>query len=85
MRMRKKYKMPKIKAAHIKQFENGVERLNKLLAKIQEYEPNANYYLAADNFNLLKGESHAADFEGTEQQENVVASVWMPNSGGGDW
>lgn len=40
-------------------------------------------YLANDTLHLMKGPSHDENFR--PLQSNVVESVNIPNSGGGDW
>ena len=66
-----------------RKFMTLCKKLNTLLEEIQKTEPEANYYLAADTLNLMKGPSH--DNECRALRSNVVVGVVIPNSGGGDW
>lgn len=75
----------KIKAAHIKRFLTLVEKLDDLMAEIEEYAPDACIYLNEDTFHLMKGSSHTRDIESRPLQENSVASVWVRSSSGGGW
>lgn len=71
------------KVAHIREFQRCVRKLNAIMDEIHKYCPKANYYLANDNLNLMRGPSHSDD--GGQHQENVVASELLAGSGGGDW
>jgi len=80
--------MTEIKEQHKKEFIECIDRLNKLMKKIQKYCPDANYYLSTDSMNLMKGPSHIDDTNrgfGIKQQQNVAASKMLKFSGGGDW
>lgn len=73
-----------ITAAQRKRFVAICGELNDLLREIRKTTPGANYYLAEDTLNLMKGESHTGR-DGKAAHENSVESVLIPHSGGGDW
>jgi hypothetical protein len=73
-----------IKEKDIRDFEKYATKLKELLERIQEYCPEANYYLAMSDLNLLCGESHDP-YTTQAQQENIVTSVSLGDAGGGDW
>ena len=69
---------------HRNRFAKHVRALNKLLEEIQEYEPEAEYYLACDTLNLMIGPSHEGS-RGVAHQERVACSMTLVRSDGGDW
>lgn len=76
-----------IKEKHRKQFLNICNKLNKLMNDIKKYNPEANYYLSNDIFNLMKGPTHTENNPNYIMPifENVVESVIIKNADGGDW
>lgn len=73
-----------IKEKDIRDFEKYANKLNDLIIRIREYSPDAQYYLANENLNLMNGPSHAHPHLGIKKGE-VAASVLMKCTGGGDW
>lgn len=66
-----------------RKFINICKQLNDLMEEIQETVPEASYYLASSNLNLMKGPDHTDDCHAL--RSNSVASVRIYSSGGGDW
>lgn len=73
-----------IKKRHIKKFIKLANELDLLIKEIKEYYPTANYYLAMDTLNLMKGESHGG-MNQSPLRENVVEGVHIRTLSGGDW
>lgn len=72
-----------IKKRDIESFVKAANRLNAIMERIREYNSQANYYLANDTLNLMKGPSH--DDKTDPLRDNVVESVRIKSVGGGDW
>lgn len=75
--------MTTIKPEHLKKFMRLCAGLNKLMDDIHDYCPDAEYYLANDNFHLLKGPSHTG--LGLAHRENSVVCRLIRTASGGDW
>lgn len=75
----------RIKSEDRRDFAKGINLLNRVLARVQEYEPEANYYLAMETLNLMLGASHEDGLGMKPRQDRVAldAAIWQ--SGGGDW
>ena len=74
-----------IKPEHVRRFKRYVAQLNKLMREVQEYAPEANYYLACDTLNLMLGPSHEDTPASGAIYGNVGADATLYCSGGGDW
>ena len=76
-----------IKPNHIKKFKKICKDLNSLISQIQKYNPEANYYLANDWLNLMKGPSHdnSNPMRIEESHDNVVEAIRIKSADGGDW
>lgn len=76
-----------IKDKDIKEFVSICGRLNRLMTKINEYNPNANYYLANDTLNLMDDIHHddQENWRGKPMHDNVVEEVKIVMADGGDW
>ena len=72
-----------IKEKDIRDFEKYANKLNDVICRIQEYNPNVNVYLAMEDLCLMSGQSH--DDYGYKQQENIVTSVMITSANCGDW
>jgi len=72
-----------IKEKDIRDFEKYAKKLDDVIRRINEYNKNVTVYLAMQNLCLLNGSSHS-EF-GRALQENVVTSIIISKSGGGDW
>lgn len=68
-----------------RRFDKAVAELNALLIELREEHPDANYYLAMDDLNVMSGPSHDINYHGSPRQDRVLHSGHMPYSGGGDW
>jgi hypothetical protein len=66
-----------------KRFEKLVRGLNELLVEIRKTHPEANYYLQEDTLHVMSGPSH--DARDRAQQDCIMASIIVPNAGGGGW
>ena len=66
-----------------KRFKSICKQLNDLMGEIQETVPEACYYLASSNLNLMKGPDHTDDCHAL--RSNSVASIRIYSLGGGDW
>ena len=72
-----------IKEKDIRDFEKYANKLNDVICRIREYNPNANVYLAMENLCLMSGFAH--DDYGRKHQENIVTCVAITSADGGDW
>ena len=72
-----------IKEKDIRDFEKYAKKLNDVICRIQEYNQDANVYLAMEDLCLMSGRSH--DDYGYKQPENIVTSVIITSANGGDW
>ena len=72
-----------IKEKDIRDFEKYANKLSGVLARIREYKPEANAYLAMNSLNLISCDFH--EFDISEQQDFVVTSIYMEGFDGGDW
>lgn len=70
-----------IKARDIRDFEKAVERLDKVLERIQQYKPRAYIYVTPSQINLM---SNHNDEEFTNQ-DLIVASGTILHLDCGDW
>jgi len=70
---------------HLKRFRKACSELNAVMRRIQEYEPDANYYLQEDRLLLLVGPSHDDYRDGSPLRENEVDGVRLVGSSGGAW
>ena len=66
-------------------FRSSVKKLNAIMVEMREIYPEANYYLAADSFHIMKGSSHDNDRRESPLHENSLDMVTLWHSGGGDW
>lgn len=80
-------KKPIIKKRDIESFVKAANKLDSLMKRIRQYNPDAKYYLANDTLNLMNGHSHSAMKLGYMEPlyENVVESVVIESADGGDW
>jgi len=77
--------MAELQAKHEKQIKAAIAKLNKALAEVREYIPEANFYLEdAGSFNVLSGSSHSED-DWNPNHDNVLACFSLKNSSGGSW
>ena len=65
-------------------FRSSVKKLNAIMGELREIHPDANYYLAADSFHMMKGPSHD-DHSCRPLHDNSLGFVTLWRSGGGDW
>lgn len=72
----------------IARFKRAAEALAQVAQDVRQECPEATIYLASDTLCLLSGSSHD-DAGGyglaKARPERVVAQVFIPFSGGGDW
>jgi hypothetical protein len=66
-------------------FRRHVRGLNKVLADIRGYCPEANFYLACDSLHVMSGQSHVGHTGEKACQKNSIVSESLFHSGGGDW
>lgn len=72
-----------IKEKDIRDFERYAKKLSDVMARIREYAPEANAYLAMRDLNLMS--RYAQNYPSEVQQDFVVTSVTMEAFDGGDW
>lgn len=72
-----------IKEKDIRNFEKYAKKLSDVMARIREYAPGANAYLATDTLNLMSQDHRSYPSE--VQRDFVVTSVIMRAFDGGDW
>lgn len=70
-----------IKVKDIRDFKKAVERLDKVLKRIQQYKPRAYIYVTPSQINLM---SEHNDEESTNQ-DLIVTSGIIVNLDCGDW
>lgn len=71
-----------IKRTHRNEFLRIADQLNNLMKEIQEYCPDANFYVAMETLHLMKGVSH--DSQG-KHTENSIESKSINSLSCGDW
>ena len=76
---------PLIKSPHIKRFLKLAEGLDKLMAEVREYCPEASYYAADSYLHLMQGTTHSDGAEIRDLQENVAADYCLHSLDGGAW
>lgn len=72
-----------IREKDIRDFEKYAKKLSDVMARIREYEPEANAYLAMDGLHLMSCDFR--QYPRDEQQDFIVTSVLMEAFDGGDW
>ena len=75
-----------IKEKDIRDFEKYATKIDEVMRRILEYNPKAEIYLNMDDLQLLGDETYSDDGKGDVKynEENVVASVWIRHSSGGE-
>jgi len=73
-----------LRPEHRRRFKKAIAELNALRDEVATYIPDANWYLAMEDLNLVSGPSHAGHKE-SAQKQNVIESHKLWHSGGGDW
>lgn len=70
-----------IKGKDIWDFVKACNKLNDIINRINEYKPDARYYLGDSSMYLISvmNDDHKV------MQDNIVANVWMPKADGGGW
>ena len=68
----------------IRTFRRAAGTLRNLIARIRQYNPEANLYQQEDTLCLMAGPVHTGHW-GSSHQEHVVESVFIPGSDGGAW
>lgn len=76
-----------LRPEHRRRFERALRDLNKLIAEVREYVPEANYYLQDNSMHILSGEPH--DGMGTSREvarvDRSMASEVLHHGSGGAW
>jgi len=83
----------RIRPEHLKRFRKACNELNAVMRRIQEYEPEARYYLQEDMLLLMTGPSHSdigglhphSNHRSEPLRENVADGVELVGSIGGAW
>jgi len=66
--------------------KTAVEGLNEILREVESTYPYANWYLDGTwNLNLMKGPAFDDDAGCSPLQTNILFSIELRNSSGGDW
>lgn len=74
-----------IKEKDIRDFEKYANKLDEVMKRILEYNPNAEIYLNMDSLQLLGDESFSnKDGDVKFNEENVVTEVYIRCSSGGE-
>lgn len=80
---------PRLAPALERKFRRAVQNLNEVLTAVRKDVPDANYYLAMEDLNLLSGASHdrsgGSARHDVPRQDRIMASATLWHSGGGDW
>jgi len=71
-----------IKKKDIRDFEKYANKLDEVMKRILEYNPNAGFYLNMDILELFGNDSFSDN--GTYLEENKVSEVWIRHSSGGE-
>lgn len=74
----------RIRKKDIEAFKKCAERMDQIMRRIQEYNPDANLFVAGFEMNLLTGDHlDAKDWE--EREALIVSSVIVTGCDAGDW
>lgn len=78
---------PCLTPAEYRAFRRHVKGLNKLIARVRERYPEAQYYLACSlgaTLNILSGDSHEG-LDAIAQEHRIIAELTLEYADGGDW
>jgi hypothetical protein len=74
----------KIHKRDVEAFKKCAEHMDQIMRRIQEYNPEANLYVAGFEMNLMAGD-HLDTRDREERKALIVSSVIVTGCDAGDW